>query len=410
MIYDFIVVGGGAAGFFAAAACAEVRPGSRVLVLEKGNALLAKVRISGGGRCNLTNACFDPAQLVQFYPRGSAALRGAFSRFQPRQTMEWFEQRGVALKTEPDGRVFPVSDSSESVVQCLLSQAARLGVDVRVRAPVETVCGMSAGGYQVSLRGGEVIQGRAVLLASGGEQAGYKIAAALGQRVNPPVPSLFTFKISDPRIDGLAGLSVVDVKARIPDLRQEQRGPLLITHWGVSGPAVLRLSAWAARGLFDCAYQTSLEINWLPEYSLEGLEKQLAQYKAANGRKIVRGKDPFGKIPLRLWHSLSSFAGIPDDLVWASTSRQQLARLAEELGRGKYALAGKGEFKEEFVTCGGVALDEVDFRRMQSKQNPGLFFAGEVLDIDGITGGFNLQSAWTTGWIAGRAAADFLEN
>lgn len=379
-----------------------------MLVLEKGNALLAKVRISGGGRCNLTNACFEPALLVQFYPRGSAALRGAFSRFQPKHTMEWFEQRGVAVKTEADGRVFPASDTSESVVQCLLAEAARLGVDVCMRTPVDQVSKPTLAGFEVTLRDGLTLQGKTVLLASGGERGGYQIAADLGHTVNPPVPSLFTFKLSDPRLYGLAGLSVADVKARIPDLRLEQRGPVLITHWGLSGPAILRLSAWAARGLYSSGYQAALEINWLPEFSLDGLEKQLVDYKSANGRKTVQGKDPFGKIPLRLWRSLSAAVGIPEDLVWASVSRQQLSRLVEELGRGKFTVVGKGEFKEEFVTCGGVTLDEVDFRRMQSKQIPGLFFAGEVLDIDGITGGFNLQSAWTTGWIAGRSAAESL--
>jgi predicted Rossmann fold flavoprotein len=408
VIYDFIIIGGGAAGFFAAAAFAADRPRSRVLVLEKGSALLAKVSISGGGRCNLTNACFDPAQLVQFYPRGSAALRGAFSRFQPMNTIEWFEERGVATKTETDGRVFPASDSSETVVQCLLSESARLGVDVRMRAPVVQVRALSPGGFELELRDGSLVQGKTVLLASGGERGGIQMAAELGHRILPPVPSLFTFKLTDTRLDGLAGLSVVDVKARIPDLRLEQRGPVLITHWGLSGPVILRLSAFAARGLFDCTYQTTLEINWLPGLRLEEMEKQLAAYKAANGRKMVQAKEPSGKIPQRLWRSLSSAAGIAEDLVWASVSRQQMQGLVETLGRGKFSIVGKGEFKEEFVTCGGVALDEVDFRQMQSKKIPGLFFAGEVLDIDGVTGGFNLQSAWTTGWIAGHSAAEYL--
>jgi len=407
--YDFAVIGGGAAGFFAALACAAARPGSRVLVLEKGNALLAKVRIAGGGRCNLTHACFDLAQLVQYYPRGSAALRGAFSRFQPRQTMEWFEQHGVALKIEADGRVFPCSDSAEEVVECLVREASRLGVSVRTRMPVERVEALAGGGFELIARGAAPLRAKTVLLATGGERGGYQAAADLGHKVLPAAPSLFTFQVNDHRLEGMAGLSVSDVKARIPDLRQEQRGALLVTHWGLSGPVILRLSAWAARGLHDCAYQTGLEINWLPELKADGLERMLVDFKNANPRKQIQTKEPSGKIPLRLWRGLCLAAGLPEEQVWASASRAQLMRLAEELRMGRFQLAGKGEFKEEFVTCGGVALDEVDFRKMQSKLHPALFFAGEVLDIDGVTGGFNLQSAWTTGWIAGRSAAELLD-
>ena len=405
MKYDFVVVGGGAAGFFGALACAEAHPELRVLVLEKGSALLGKVLISGGGRCNLTNACYEPAHLVQFYPRGGAALRGAFSRFQPRDTVAWFEQRGVRIKTEDDGRVFPANNRSESVVDCLLDEAGRLAVEIRNRAPVEELRALPEIGFELWLRGGEVLVARTILLATGGERGGYQLAAGVGHTVMPPVPSLFTFKICDPRLEGLAGLSVVDVRAGIPALRQEQRGPVLVTHWGLSGPAILRLSAWAARGLSDCVYQAELEINWLGDLGIDPAMRLLMDFKAANGRKSVASHAPSGKIPTRLWKGLTAHAGISEDLSWASASRSQIGALADELVRGIYAIAGKGEFKEEFVTCGGVKLDEVDFRRMESKRVPGLFFAGEVLDIDGITGGFNLQSAWTTGWIAGKSAA-----
>lgn len=398
------MIGGGAAGFFAALAFAEAFPGGRVCVLERGSAFLTKVRISGGGRCNLTNACYEPARLVQFFPRGGDALRGAFARFQPRDTMEWFVRRGVQVKTEPDGRVFPVSDRSETVIGCLLAEASRLNVDTRLHAAVEQIS-LREDGFDLGLRDGRSLSSANVILATGGERGGYRMAAELGHTLATPVPSLFTFKISDPRLAGLAGVSVSDAKVRLPEMKLEQRGPVLITHWGLSGPAVLRLSAWGARTLAEAGYEAEICLNWLPDLNPDALTASLVAYKAANGRKVIYGRDPLGRLPLRLWKSLATAAGIGEELTWASASRTQMLRLREEVLAGRYQVLGKGEFKEEFVTCGGVLLAEVDFRRMESKKIPGLFFAGEVLDIDGVTGGFNLQSAWTTGWIAGHAAA-----
>jgi predicted Rossmann fold flavoprotein len=401
---DLVVIGGGAAGFFAALAFAEAYPLGRVCILERGSAFLSKVKVSGGGRCNLTNSCYEPAQLVLYYPRGGAALRGAFTRFQPRDTMNWFTQRGVQVKIEPDGRVFPVSDRSETVIACMLSEARRLDVEMDLRAAVEDIQ-LQQGGFVLILRDGRQITASNLVLATGGERGGYLMAAGLGHTVAAPVPSLFTFRIDDPRLAGLAGVAVADAKVRMPDLRLEQIGPVLITHWGLSGPAVLRLSAGGARALAESGYRTELSLNWLPDLKKEALTAQLAAYKAGNGRKVVQGRDPLGRLPLRLWKSLVSASGMGEELTWASASRVQILRLAEEILAGRYQVLGKGEFKEEFVTCGGVSLNEVDFRRMESKKVPGLFFAGEVLDIDGVTGGFNLQSAWTTGWIAGQAAA-----
>ena len=405
--YDLIVIGGGAAGFFGALAFAGAAPSRRVLILEKAAAVLAKVRISGGGRCNLTHACFDPADLVRFYPRGAAALRGAFSRFQPSDTMTWFESRGVPLKIEPDGRVFPASNRSETIVDLLTAQAAALGIEVRTLAAVESLQRLPSGaGYTLSLRSGETLTTPAVLLASGGDRAGFALAAGLGHTIVPPVPSLFTFQLADQRLVGLSGVSVPEVILRLPADRIETHGPLLVTHWGLSGPAVLRLSAWGARALFDCQYQAALEINWLPGLNPETAYSRLLAIKNAQPRKKAAA-DPIGQIPQRLWASLLAAEGV-EAQSWGELKQPLLHRLAAALTRGQFAITGKGAFKEEFVTAGGVKLDEVNFKTLQSKHSPGLFLAGEVLDIDGLTGGFNFQNAWTTGFLAGRGAAGFL--
>lgn len=398
-IYDLIVIGGGAAGFFGALACAESNPRLRILILEKAGAVLGKVRISGGGRCNLTHACFDPAELARFYPRGAQALHGAFTRFQPADTMRWFEAHGVKLKVESDGRVFPASDSAETVIACLMEAVNRSGIELRTRAPVAAVSPRPEGGFTVSLKGGESLACRSLLLTSGGERGGMELAASLGHRIVSPAPSLFTFKVDDPRLDGLQGVSVPDARLELLEARLQAHGPLLITHWGLSGPAVLRLSAWGARALFQANYHMALRVQWAaPERAA-----LLADMRAAHGRRRLASHSPFEEIPLRLWQRLANAAGITEEQVWASLTRKQQQHLTRELTAGLYQIKGKGPFKEEFVTCGGVALNEVDFRSMQSRVAPGLFLAGEVLDIDGLTGGFNFQNAWTTAWIAGHA-------
>ena len=419
-IWDLVIVGGGAAGFFAAIACAEhaARP-LRMLIIEKSSRPLGKVLISGGGRCNLTHACYEPARLVEFYPRGGAALRSAFSRFQPRHTLAWFEAHGVPLKTEADGRIFPASDSAQSVADCLMQAAQQAGVALWMQ---HTVLAVEASELIYTLHVRPMghaetlpVQARCLLLATGGDYTSLGLAAELGHTVEPPVPSLFTFTISDPRLSELAGISVapagltlLDESGKPPHLPGgQQSGALLITHTGLSGPAVLRLSAWGARWLNQRAYHAGLAINWVYPRDLDMVQGDLQAYKSnpAHVRQKVFLHALFGKLPLRLWQRLVKAAGISPGQNWADVTKADLRRLAEELTQGVYTIQNKGLFKDEFVTCGGVRLDEVDFKTMQSKRLPGLYFAGEALDIDGLTGGFNFQNAWTTGWLAGQGIA-----
>lgn len=398
-----VVVGGGAAGFFGAIACAEVNPQAQIVLLEAGKTLLAKVRISGGGRCNVTHSCFDPALLVQHYPRGGKALRGAFSRFQPQDTVAWYARHQVRLKTEADGRMFPVTDDSDTVVQCLLQTARARGVEIRTRAAVTEINKNSAG-FQVKLGSGETLRCDRILLATGSSPQGWRIARSLGHRIVPPVPSLFTFKIKDPRLQDLAGISVdpVHLKLKLDGKPLEQTGPLLITHWGVSGPAVLKLSAWGARVLHTHRYQGQLVVNWVPEQQSEQLRQHLQTMKTKVAKRAISTQNPT-HLPQRLWQRLVDAAQIPSEKRWADFSKKDLNRLLVHLTQDSYEIQGKGVFKDEFVTCGGVALKEVNFKTLESRCCAGLFFAGEVLDIDGVTGGFNFQSAWTTAWLAGQA-------
>jgi hypothetical protein len=398
------VIGGGAAGFFGAIACAEAHPYAHVTLLESNRQPLTKVRISGGGRCNVTHACFDPALLVQNYPRGGKALRGAFSRFQSRDTVEWFSQRGVRLKTEPDGRMFPTTDDSGTIVACLMQAAQRAGVEMRTEAPVATVK-RSDSRFDLLLKSGEWLQCDRLLLATGSSPLGYQLAKTLGHVVEPPVPSLFTFTIPDPQLRELAGVSVDQAQVRllVPDQKPlEQIGPLLITHWGVSGPAVLKLSAWGARLLYDTHYEGTLQVNWLPQFSLEQVRQELTAIKGQQGKRAIASSFPFS-LPRRLWQYLIGRCQIGEGDRWADLSKKMMGQLIQELTQSQYPIQGKGAFKDEFVTCGGVRLSEVNFKTMESRLCPGLYFAGEILDIDGVTGGFNFQSAWTTGWLAGQA-------
>ncbi len=399
-----LILGGGAAGFFAAITCAETNPQARVTILEKSRALLSKVRISGGGRCNVTHACFDPALLVQHYPRGGAALRGPFTRFQPRDTMTWFEQRGVSLKIESDGRVFPVTDRSGTIVDCLLGTAQRANVSIRTQVSITSIEREERSGFVARSKTGETLTADRILLATGSNPQGYAWAAALGHSIEPPVPSLFTFTVDDARLQGLAGISVPDVRVEIAGTSLTQSGPLLVTHWGLSGPAILKLSAWGARVLHDQSYRAQLIVDWLPDRHEDDVRHTLQTLKSDQPRKAIGSSSPFG-LPARLWLSLIGACGLDDDRRWTEISKRHLAALIDQLKRGVYDVRGKGEFKEEFVTCGGVNLDEINFKTMESRLCPGLYFAGEILDIDGLTGGFNFQAAWTTGWLAGRALA-----
>ncbi|BAZ42794.1 hypothetical protein NIES4101_87640 [Calothrix sp. NIES-4101] len=401
-----IVIGGGAAGFFGAIATARINPFAQVIVLEASQQLLTKVRISGGGRCNVTHACFDVKALVQNYPRGNKALIGAFSRFQPQDTVAWFNKHGVQLKTEADGRMFPITDSSETIVDCLLSAAKMAGVKICTGTAVVSV-EKNASEFTVVLKSGEKLECDRVLIATGSNPVGYKIAEGFGHTINTPVPSLFTFNIRDESLRELAGVSVNPVKLRlnIPEQPQlEQTGALLITHWGMSGPAVLKLSAWGARALHESKYQGNLLVNWLPELKPEEIRDKLLATKAEVPRRSIllhRGID----MPHRLWQYMVARVGINSETRWAEISKKHLNLLIQELSQGQYLVNGKGVFKDEFVTCGGVNLKEVDFKMMESRLVPGLYFAGEVLDIDGVTGGFNFQSAWTTAYLAGLGMA-----
>lgn len=402
-------MGGGAAGFFAAITCKEANRAARVTLVE-GASPLAKVRVSGGGRCNVTHDQPDPKKLVANYPRGGRALLGPLTRFGPRETVAWFEDRGVPLKTEADGRMFPTTDDSRTIIDCLLNAARSAGVELRTRAPVTGVVvrGDSGAGsgpvFTVQLRDGTVLHADRVLLATGGAPAGYRWARALGHVVVPTVPSLFTFEIDDARLRGLAGVSVPLARVRLESDKQTHEGPLLITHWGLSGPAVLKASAWGARLLHDRGYRLGLGVDWLPDLTAADVQERLVAAKDEDARKSVLTGDPFG-LPQRLWRSLAVAAGARVGQRWADASKALVAGLAREVHAGQYQITGKGVFKEEFVTCGGVELKEVDFSSMESRVQPGLYFAGEILDIDGVTGGFNFQSAWTTGRLAGLALA-----
>lgn len=399
-----IVVGGGAAGFFGAIACAEAYPDAHVTLLEASRQLLSKVRISGGGRCNVTHACFEPAALVHHYPRGGKALRGAFTRFQPRNTVDWFTKRGVTLKTEGDGRMFPITDNSETIVECLMQAAEEEDVRIKTASPVDEVS-LVDGEFHLLLKSGKLVKGDRLLLATGSSPQGYRLAKTLGHTIEPPVPSLFTFMIPDPQLHELAGVAVSSAQARlmVPNQKPlEQTGPILITHWGMSGPAILKLSAWGARLLHDQHYRATLQVNWLPSDNLEQVRQTLLNTKTEQGKKTIAA-NPLFSLPRRLWQYLVQRADIGIDDRWADLSKKALNQLVQELTQGQYSIQGKGVFKDEFVTCGGVNLKEVDFRTMESRVCPGLYFAGEILDIDGVTGGFNFQSAWTTGWLAGHA-------
>ncbi|MBD2203291.1 NAD(P)/FAD-dependent oxidoreductase [Calothrix sp. FACHB-1219] len=401
-----VVIGGGAAGFFGAIACAQVNPHAQVTLIEASRQPLAKVRISGGGRCNVTHACFEAQRLVQNYPRGGKALLGAFTRFQAQDTIAWFAAQGVQLKTEADGRMFPITDSSETIVDCLMNAAQASGVELRIGTAVVKVQRQTeTAGFEIVLKSKEVLKCDRILLATGSSIAGHKIAQDLGHKIEPPVPSLFTFNIPDSQLRGLAGISVNPVKLRLltnskPPL--EQTGALLITHWGLSGPAVLKLSAWGARVLHQNHYKTKLLINWLAEFSQEEVRQKILAVKTEWGKRPImlhRGVD----LPHRLWQYILTRVGITTEDRWAELPNKMLNKLVAELTQGEYTITGKGVFKEEFVTCGGVNLKEVNFKTMESKLVPGLYFAGEVLDIDGVTGGFNFQSAWTTAYLAGSA-------
>ncbi|HMP90384.1 MAG TPA: NAD(P)/FAD-dependent oxidoreductase [Kiritimatiellia bacterium] len=401
--YTIAVAGGGAAGFFAAITCAESIPDCDVILLEKSPELLAKVMISGGGRCNVTHACFDPKRLVEFYPRGHRELIGPFNRWQPRDTVKWFEERGVKLKVEPDGRMFPTTDQSTTITNCLIREAKQAGVKILVGKGLSKVKREDRG-FELGLSNGEKMRCDRLLIATGGNQNSpvFHLIEELGHTIKPLRPSLFSFDCDDSRLKDLAGISVSNVQATIPGTTLRQRGPILITHWGLSGPVILKLSAWGAPQLADMNYKFTVRITWVPDLTEAELREQINQCRAEHARKTIQSWNAW-KIPQRLWESLVGHLKIKAGTTWNQFPRNEVESLISMLLASDFQIDGKSMNKDEFVTCGGVSLDEVDFRTMESKKCRGLYFAGEILDIDGVTGGFNFQSAWTTGWIAGKS-------
>jgi len=406
--FDLIVAGGGAAGFFAAIACAEHCPEARIVILEKSREVLGKVKISGGGRCNVTHACFDPRELTEFYPRGAKCLIGPFHHWGPAETMAWFEERKVPLKIEDDNRVFPKSDSSQSIMDCLMHAARRAGIAVRTSTALATASKDDAGIFCVKLESGDVLESSHLILTTGGTRSriGEDVASSFGHSVQPAAPSLFTFRIRDRRLKELQGVSVPSGRVRVEGTKLEATGPLLITHWGLSGPGILRVSAWGARELQQRDYQFQISVNWCGGREVSEVLDRFDQLRSESPKRGILN-DPQFDLPSRLWKRLvESVADNAADLRWPHLPRQVAERLAAELAEGRFQVSGKAMNKDEFVTCGGVELREVQFKTMESRVEEGLYFAGEVLDIDGITGGFNFQSAWTTGRIAGEAIAE----
>jgi predicted Rossmann fold flavoprotein len=401
------IVGGGAAGFFAAIACARANPANDVSIFERGSQFLAKVRISGGGRCNVTNVCSDPVELSEHFPRGRRSLISPFGRFSSTDTVAWFEDRGVKLKVEPDGRIFPTTDSSSTIIDCLLNEAKNAGVRLFSGKGIDRVGLTKEGQFDLQFSGGGVTQCDRLLLATGGARSlvGARIAQSLGHTIVPPVPSLFSLHIGTSWIRSLPGVSVPDAEVSVPKTKLRQRGPMLITHQGVSGPVILRLSAWGARVLHDFNHRFTLRVNWLPDLNEREISSRFQSMRQSNPNRQLLNSTLFD-LPGRFWEQLVLVAGINKDTRWTTLSREDALSLTELLKRTELEVDGQSLNKDEFVTCGGVDLREVNFKTMESRITPHLYFAGELLDIDGITGGFNFQSAWTTGWIAGHAMAN----
>ncbi len=400
---DILIIGGGAAGFFAAIRTAELKPGARIILLEKGKEVLRKVKISGGGRCNVTHACWEPKELSTYYPRGQKELVGPFHQFACGDTMEWFESRGVPLKIEKDGRVFPQSNKSQSIIDCLVKEVEKYGIEILTRQDVTKIDPPANPGklWTVKTRKNEIYHAGRVMVASGSSNRMWNLLSDLGHRIVPPVPSLFTFNIVDERLAEIPGIAMPAAAVKVADSKLESVGPLLVTHWGLSGPAVLKLSAWGARALAEKKYDFNLIVNWLGD-SVD-VKNELESKKRDWAKRLVAAKPILG-LPNRLWQKLIRAAEIGKEN-WADLNKKQLQQLLTELTAAVYPVKGKSTFKEEFVTAGGVDLKEINFKRFESKLFPGLFFAGEVLNIDAITGGFNFQAAWTGGWIAGTAMA-----
>lgn len=410
--FDRIIIGGGAAGFFAAVQCASMAPHLSIAILEKGNDVLSKVRISGGGRCNVTHACLDPDVLTTFYPRGNKELRGPFRTFNCEDTIAWFESKGVKLKTEPDGRMFPTTDDSSTIIKCLYEEARQKQVKILTATRVDSFSKKDSH-FLLNTNKGQ-FSCEKLMVASGSSAAQWSTLSALGHKIVPSVPSLFTFNIQDARIDDLQGISLECVEISCPEINHKtlsaQNGPLLITHWGMSGPAVLRLSAWGARIFHEKEYRFDISINWLyPMHRSQILETILDYKHSNNSKQKILTHYPFRQIPIRLWKNLLTRAlKHSAEKNWADLNKREMDIIVEVLCDSKVKVNGKSTFKEEFVTAGGVDLGEMNLKKFESKIVPGLYIAGEALNIDAVTGGFNFQAAWTGGYIAGISMAEDL--
>lgn len=418
-MFDVLVIGGGAAGFYGAIHIAEANPRLKIAILERGKDVLSKVRISGGGRCNVAHAEFDPGMLSMNYPRGQKELLGPFHHYGSGDTMEFFQRRGVVLKIEDDGRIFPESDTSRTIIDCFMDAIHNLGIQLHRSCPVVDLRYDTNEATWEVITNKEIFRAGKLLLATGSSQKMWHLLERLGHTLVQPVPSLFTFNIKDERLEGLQGVSTparvalllkdkpvsrIDISLRdtkLPKVLMETEGPLLITHWGLSGPAVLRLSAWGARTLHDYNYRFRIRVNWLPDYHAGAMMRLLSEIKEIEAKRTVFRTHAFD-LPRRIWAKLVLAAGIPRTMKWADMNRQHLQELKRQLTACDFEVEGKSTFKEEFVTAGGIDLREIDFRTFQSKRLPGLFFAGEIINVDAITGGFNFQNAWTGAYIAAK--------
>ena len=403
-----IVIGGGAAGFFCAVNAASLNPQLEVIILEKSNKLLSKVKVSGGGRCNVTHACYSIAEMIKKYPRGSAFLKKAFHHFFTNDTITWFAERGVVLKTESDGRMFPVTNSSQTIIDCLMKEANKYNVEIRMNNEVKQLAVCSgqledAKQFEIQFADDSILKTDFICIASGGypKLIQYGWLKKSDHAVEEPVPSLFTFNMPGNSITALMGVVVENAVVKIVGTKLSESGPLLITHWGMSGPAVLKLSAWGARELAKADYAFSILVNWIPDFNENSLRDKMQQLRFELAAQKIINRNPFA-LPNRLWEYLLVQSGVHPDLRWADLPAKEQNKLIKNLCAQEFAVKGKTTFKEEFVTAGGIELNEIDFNTMQSKKHAGLFFAGEIMNVDGITGGYNFQNAWTTGWIAAK--------
>jgi predicted Rossmann fold flavoprotein len=412
---QLVVIGGGAAGFFCAVNAARMNPELDVIIIEKSNKLLSKVKVSGGGRCNVTHACFSIAEMIKKYPRGNSFLKKAFHHFFTTDTVEWFKQRGVELKTEADGRMFPVTNSSQTIIDCLMKEANKYGVQILMGDEVkELVTGNEQ--FTIHLASNKIINTDFVCIASGGypKAIQFEWLKKSGHAIEEPVPSLFTFNLPAGQagmpgnsITALMGVTVENVTVKIVGSKLVEQGPLLITHWGMSGPVILKLSAWGARELQIKNYSFKISVNWIRDFNENTLREKMQQLRFSIATQKIINRNPFA-LPGRLWEYLLQQSGIKEELRWADLPAKDQNKLIKNLCAQEFDVKGKTTFKEEFVTSGGIDLNEIDFNSMQSKKIPGLFFAGEVINVDGVTGGFNFQNAWTTGWIAAKAVSSLV--